>query len=985
MIDYIKKIEKSKKTMVEVYMELQQEYSAKFGEKTIVLYQNGQFYEIYQTLEIGKAKEVTELLNLYLSRKDKSIDEISLKNPYMGGFPTDSSERHIDILLDNDWTIVLVEQISSPPNPDRAITKILSKNTFIDTIKGTNIDNYILSLFFIVEKNGKIYCGWSVIDVFIGKIYVDEIFSNPIEEIRKIILFFRPNEIIINITSHQSEFSSTGYISDMCDQLGLFNKKIIHRKDSNDLFNNVQYQNKFLSEKFNTKSMLSTIELLNLEMKESGRKSLVSLLKYCEEYNPNICNSLQIPKPFDNNDYVRLENNAIEQLEIFTTKRNDLFHIIDKTSTQIGKRFLLFNLLHPICNQEILEKRYTTIEKFIQDKNYQQIENHLDKINDLEKLNRKWCIGRLHPCELLNYFLSIDEIIKCKEFLDKKDIYPSETINMISELKNDIEKEFVLENLKKSMLKNIYLNIFKDDTVIEKLHEKKKNYYLIMNEFCDSINLKCGEDAFKLESTDSNMFYLKTTNKKWENYEKKIGKNNTEIKGYMFEGKDFKKDHSMKSYSKITHTLLTSISFCIENVKSEINRVSNEKYLDIILKMHQTYKVLLDEIIDFVQNIDYFKSLAKIADIYHHSKPVIKKSENSFIRVEEIRHPIIERLNNRIFIPNDVEIGNGNNILLYGCNSSGKSVLLKSLGLCLILAQIGSFVPCKNMVLSPFKKIFTRILTSDNIYQGHSSFMTEMIELKRILDNSDKHTISFCDELTHGTESSSGTSIMIATILELVEKSNFFFTSHLHNVYEHPLIKNIMEKNKLAILHMSVEYDKEKDCIVYDRKLKQGGGNKLYGVEFLKALHFDKFFLEKCLEIRDNDEKVSKYNKEVIVDKCSVCGDEKDLHTHHIQEQHTADENGMIGNIHKNNKENLVVLCEKCHELTHKNEIKIQGYKDTNLGKELLFEVNQQTSPKELVLMMKNEKKSQKKIKEELEKIGIKISIKKIAEIIKQA
>jgi DNA mismatch repair protein MutS len=965
-MDYIKKIEKTKKSMIEVYFELQIEYTEKFGEKTIVLFENGKFFEIYGTNELGKAREITDLLNIALTRKDKESNTIDIKTPYMAGFPTMASDRHIDILLENDWTIVMVEQITNPPNPERAVTKILSKTTNIDNVKSFT-DNYILSLYFTIEKNGTVCCGWSVIDIFIGKLYVDDIHTAYEDEIHKLCLFFRPKEVLVNIVNYSKEEK------DILEHLSLPSKVITRKDFLSDINNSIAYQNKYFSTIFRIKSLLSPIEVLNLEMKEHARKSMLSLLKYCEEYNPVIIHSLQLPKPFDHNDYVRLENNAIEQLELYNTNGKNLFNILNKTSTDIGKRYLLDNLLHPICNVGKLNERYSYVEKFLS--YYSSIEGYLKEFYDLEKFNRKWCISRLQPYELFHYYSTLEKIRLCSHVL--KDIYPFEFNETIIK---EIEDIFDIPSLKKSCLKNIYLPIFKHDDEMNVLFTRKQTLQNTLYEICNIINKKC-EDSFKLEYTESNMYYLKTTNKKWETFEKKITGKEFSIGENIVQGKEFRKDHSMKSYAKIVHPFLSSLSFAIDSVKEEINRKSTEKFLACINELYAKYSSYLEECVLFIQQVDFYTCLAKISDIYSYTKPSIVHSEHSFVEFKEIRHPILERLNNKIFVPNDVCIHN-KNILLYGCNSSGKSVLLKAVGLSIILAQIGSFVPCSNMTFYPFKKIYTRILTNDNIFQGHSSFMTEMIELKRILDNSDMHTISLCDELTHGTESSSGTSIMIATLLELCKKSNFFFTSHLHNVYEHPLIKQLIE-NKLSILHMSVEYDKQKDCIVYDRKLKEGGGNKLYGVEFLKALHFDIAFLDTCLEIRDTpSEKISKYNKDIVVDSCTFCKSKENLHTHHIQEQHLSNQYGMIGTIHKNNTENLVVLCEKCHILTHKNDIEIQ-YKDTTSGKVMEMTLGKITD-KEMVLELRKEKKTQKQIKEILESKGIKLSIKKISEFMKE-
>ena len=185
-------------------------------------------------------------------------------------------------------------------------------------------------------------------------------------------------------------------------------------------------------------------------------------------------------------------------------------------------------------------------------------------------------------------------------------------------------------------------------------------------------------------------------------------------------------------------------------------------------------------------------------------------------------------------------------------NSCGKTSLLRALGLSVILAQAGCFVPASSFTFSPFKCMMTRILSRDNIMKGQSSFVAEMAELRAILKRArDGHTLVLADEITHGTEHTSGSSIFVSSVETLsARKVNFMFTTHLHNVY--PLVRSIPN---VKVFHLSVAFPpsqggKDKK-IVFERKLKNGPGGSIYGLEVCEFLGMDTEFLARAFQIRD--------------------------------------------------------------------------------------------------------------------------------------
>jgi DNA mismatch repair protein MutS len=174
----------------------------------------------------------------------------------------------------------------------------------------------------------------------------------------------------------------------------------------------------------------------------------------------------------------------------------------------------------------------------------------------------------------------------------------------------------------------------------------------------------------------------------------------------------------------------------------------------------------MESIISFVSLIDVISCKAYIAKKYNYTRPVLCEAESSFFKVEGLRHPLIEHiLQEEIYISNDVHLGEEQKgILLYGTNAVGKSSFIKSIGIAIILAQAGFFVPCKRLAFKPYKHIYTRILGNDNIFKGLSTFAVEMLELKNILNGSTKDSLILGDELCSGTETDSAISIFLAGV-----------------------------------------------------------------------------------------------------------------------------------------------------------------------------------------------------------------------------
>ena len=296
-------------------------------------------------------------------------------------------------------------------------------------------------------------------------------------------------------------------------------------------------------------------------------------------------------------------------------------------------------------------------------------------------------------------------------------------------------------------------------------------------------------------------------------------------------------------------------------------------------------------------------------------------------------------------------------MLLFGLNSSGKSSLLRAIGICVILAQSGLYVPCQQLTFSPFHTVISQVDLTDNLFANKSSFTSEMCGLKKILQCKSSNTLVLSDELCRGTEVNSSSAIVASTLLELVKSdTKFFFTTHLHDLQK---LKQIKNEPKINTCHLSVtnNLSSNEDIIIFERKLKPGSGSELYGLEVCKSIISDTNFIDQSFQIRNElisgkttntvlSQKRSNYNKRKILNHCEVCGYKPKvgnipLDTHHINEQKNCDDRGFVNgkHFHKNNPFNLVSLCKSCHQKIDTGELIITGYKTSTSGKFLDYKL----------------------------------------------
>lgn len=993
----------------------------KIGDKNVVLLQNGMFYELYnyRCLDGPDLFALADLLGIQLARKNKEIEEVTRNNYEMVGFPMHAQQKFINILLQNGYTIAIYDQDDNgKKNVSRVLVQIISASTCLDY--NNNYDhNYLMCIYLEPHRNQKdefYICAYSLIDLSVGNNYVYETssrkgdFQYGIDKLYRIIKLYNPKELLIHINKEflangDSFYTKERLITDLELEI---DGRLAHFRDTPVPPNyfKVSYQNSFLASIFPQTGMLTPIEYLDLEKNPSTVVCYMLLLEFAKEHRSDIIQKISRPVLLENQDNLILTQNSIYQLNIVPDKNAigksmSLLNLMNNCSTAFGKRLFKERLLNPIYNTAKLNNSYEQVDSL--KGNYKPLEEMLGKILDMERLSRRLALKILSPIEFNNFHLSSIQTIGVIDWIQTN--FPTWIDNEMTKVVNtyrdfmkyysskiDISKlhRFNMKGIERSIfIEGVFPDLDKLDLEIEIY---RRSIEVLAEELSSYIEVTVGKQPdttlISVCQNDKEGYYLELTQKRCNSMCDRLNNRtltiNVNIRGHTEEFKVDTKElvyHTNSGASKSTRISGKPIKRWSEKIDENTRKMivlAAECYKNILEDLDNKYHVAIKKITSLIGEIDIIKSHAKNAILYNLVRPQIVEKENSYINVRGLRHPIVEAVQTKTpFIANDIKLGidDINMVLCYGYNAVGKTTKQKAICIAIIMAQSGGFVSAIQMTYSPYRYIFTRISNVDNLLKNQSSFMVEMTELKYILKHADKNSMVCIDELVASTERFSGIALVASTVLELHKRNcSMFMATHLHELSK---MDQITQLEKLKIYHLEVHYDANSKTLIYDRKLRDGAGTGLYGLEVARYLELDNEFMDMAFSIRNEilgSEAVvysatqSNYNQNVFLEKCQDCGykpihgTDIPLETHHINFQCNADKDGNFKDLgfHKNVEHNLVVLCRECHQKVHQGYIEIKGYVATGEGPKL--EMVEHTEP---VVEIQEKKVKRKKFSDE--------------------
>lgn len=749
--------------------------------------------------------------------------------------------------------------------------------------------------------------------------------------------------------------------------------KIEEKKEYSFHYFKLDYQLQFLEKIYGpTSETLSMSERLGLERKPEAMVAFVLLLQDVYEKYPRLLQQLAMPKVLENERYVTISVDGISQLSLYNdiNKERSVFDVINQTKTPMGSRLLLSRLLYPVVDTRELERRYEWIEAFIGQETgaeapWQQLEQLLDGFVDLDKYHRKFTLGTITPANVVLLMQNYDQVREVYRLCRGKDIFPPEFktmfrsfINAISVIKRTADNyslrvDYTVENIfvsghdRKLDLLDAEISAITSthQAIIECLADriKPKDSKKGPVAAADLITMKIdiADHICHLEMTPTRLKKLRDSLRE-EELVVSAPSAPFGAKGivYSFDSSSFTNRGTKKTKKGISTDQLDELGTRYINAVRKLTKRLKKLYKRFVDTITTEHGEFMRTISHCIAESDFFMALAKIATTNNYCRPQLLSSSDddfSYLAVSKLRHPIIERELSHVYVPHSLVLGkegsdsevsdetvaSGNIILLYGSNECGKSTLLRAVGTAVVLAQMGSYVPAEKFELRPFKAIYTRILSKDNIHRSHSSFKVETLEIVPTLTRANEYSLFLADEPCHSTNHEQQIDLVAAYIQKWTQlRCACLITTH---VYELADLKEVINAPGLNIYHLTVDLKGTK--VMYRRRLCAGIGpdsTRYTAFYVAQAAGVPADVIEMAERIKGKRQKRAEqllsfkrsgYSSKKYMDvMCEQCGKRKATETHHILPQKDADERGYVGHVPIHSVGNLMRLCEKCHK-----------------------------------------------------------------------
>jgi DNA mismatch repair protein MutS len=668
---------------------------------------------------------------------------------------------------------------------------------------------------------------------------------------------------------------------------------------------------------------------------------LVSLLHFAEEHLPSAIQNLHDHVIWTPETSVYMGNNTLAQLNYVTTgSEQSVLSLFQKCITSLGKRKLREVLLSPSSDKSTIEARLAKVEFFYKsDAEFlKRVESLLRMTHDLARLHRKLSMYTVTAADIL----ALDQSYGCIAMLDEilQDTVFDWGIAVrvaFESYKQQFESSFDIEKAKLA-LKQESLSCLPSSKAPKTAaaEEKLKGIQESSLTLLEALRVWAGlpPEALRLETQDTFLFTgTKTT---LGIVKKKLAA--TPVDQHPYPHISVHEKKSVRGTVECPE--LEKFQYASFHAKHQLQQAIKE---ELPVACNAVESPVWSTLENWISLLDVSLTLAKVAKERGYTKPELVESDESGVYALGLRHPLLESIQTRVeYVKHDVSLGFDSEYgwLLYGMNASGKSSLMKSIGVSVLLAQAGSFVPASVLKLKPFKSILTRILNQDSLWAGLSSFAVEVSELRDIFQKADKCSLVLGDELCSGTESISATSLVAAGIQHLHRKqARFVFATHLHDLNK---LDQISSLPHIGIWHLRVHYDAATDRLIYDRTLHRGPGGTLYGLEVARAMHLPHEILKEAYAFRRSllgeesleEASPSAWNSLVIRKECEICHSQlvRDLEVHHIKPRAAAHEGKFEDGSSMNDLRNLIVVCQTCHDKHHAGELTIGPQKQTSAG-----------------------------------------------------
>lgn len=820
--------------MLQQYLETKAQYP-----DCLLFYRMGDFYEMF----FDDAKTAAAALDIALTARGTYQGE---KIP-MCGVPFHAYETYLSRLIKQGYKVAICEQTEDPKEAKKRGSKAVVRREVIrlvtpgtlteDNLLVSKRNNYLLCLAKIQDK-----LGVSWLDISTGEFFTQELSVKPETEaeiLNTVLMRFNPVEILVSDMYLQTP-AIFGILNDYRDKLSVLAQARFNSENAR----------KRIQDIYQVQTLDAFGSFSRAEITAAGL-----LLDYVANTQKGKLPRIEKPVKVNDNRFMEIDGSTRRNLELTDSMRGDkngsLLSVIDRTKTAVGGRLLAGWVSGPLLDIEEINRRLDGIEFFINRVRLREDTAALLKtLPDAERAVSRLSAGRGGPRDMANITAVLAALPKLKNLLSGG--YDKELIQTPCKAVEEIINRFghyeqLVDNLQKALKDELPLLARDGDFVreeyyppLDEVRALKKDSHQVILELQAKYAEQTGISNLKIKYNNIIGYFIEVQSK---------------FSAEMLEKPEFIHRQSVLNAARFTTVELTELENKI--------RGAAEKCLAIELEI---YNNLVTEIMAASDNIsrtakalgelDVLSSLAELAVENNYCRPVL--DDSLAFDIEEGRHPVVEnsiaREHSGTFVGNNCRLDENNRIwLLTGPNMAGKSTFLRQNAIIAVMAQMGSFVPCKSAHIGIIDKIFSRVGASDDLARGRSTFMVEMVETAGILNQADERSFVILDEIGRGTATFDGLSIAWAVVEHLHEKNKCraLFATHYHE------LTSLTAKLAKMSLHC-MKIKEFNDEVVFLHEVINGAADRSYGIHVAKLAGLPEIVLQRAGQVLDSLERGGK-------------------------------------------------------------------------------------------------------------------------------
>jgi DNA mismatch repair protein MutS len=786
----------------------------------IMLFRMGDFYETFDE----DAKKTSEILGIALTKRSnqgRSSKTGPATDIPLAGFPHHALDAHLHKILKAGHKVAICEQVEDPKLAKglvkREVVEVITPGTALaEKYLETGENNYLAGIYSADSR-----VGFALLDHSTGEFFIEELEHVDLAEW---ILRHQPSEILLAESQESKIKECLGRTSAI---LPLYQDWIAEYDNAVD-----ELTNHF---------MTTSLKGFDIEDYPLGISAAGAVIHYIYQNRPGSNPHITSIKAVQDQRFMGLDSFTVRNLELFQSlstqgTHGTLISIMDQTCTAAGSRLLKQWLRSPLQDRDAIEARLQRVQELVENSQLrEEVQDLIRGSSDIERILGRVSTGRASPRDVINLVESLEVIGEVHKLIQKHQS------GAMGRLITDIRD-----------LGEI-INVIRQ-TLVE----------------APPINIQKG--GYIREGYDSNLDELRTlasSGKSWivglqEEERKrtgipslKVGYNN--VFGYYLEITKTHQDKVPDEYIR-KQTLVNAERYVTPELKEYEEKILTAEEQILALEK-ELFTALQEKVLArarelqhnarILARVDVAAGLSEMASRNNYSCPAFVDESNLIL--QDSRHPVVETLLplGERFTPNDLEMKPETNQIhiITGPNMAGKSTYLRQVGLIVVMAQMGSFVPAKSCTLGIVDRLFTRVGASDNLAGGESTFLVEMVESARILHNATPRSLVLLDEIGRGTATYDGMSIAWA-VTEYLHQNQQSAAKTLFATHYHELVSlgDVLPR----VQNFNVAVREHKNEVVFLRKIVPGGADKSYGIHVAKMAGLPDQVIDRAGEILGN-------------------------------------------------------------------------------------------------------------------------------------